>query len=242
MTSTHSPAVKLPVVIIIQDPSTDNDIHQKKKAKTSPITQPRILHPNSNKLLDNMLYPLTRDDFLKHHFRKDAVHISRNQSSNASELVLDISNNYLFGLDTREIFTETSSENVFLWLRPPTASSTNKTLNSVEISDPDTAYALHISGRHSAYCRAPPILEKHLVSSLLQATGLGGGHYHAPHSSETLTLGGNTTLGRGEVELFIGTDGGDNDKRDDMNIQQHTTGIDIICFSIVLFCDIDTVY
>ena len=238
MTSKQSPAVKLPVVVI-QDP-VSNDIHQKKKAKTSPITLPRILHPNSNKLLDNMLYPLTRDDFLKHHFRKDAVHISRNQSSNASEIVSDISNNYLFGLDTREIFTETSSENVFLWLRPPsnTASSANKTLNSVEISDPDTAYALHMSGRHSAYCRAPPILEQHLVSSLLQATGLGGGHYHAPHSA-TVTLGGNTTLGRGEVELFIGSDDGDNNKRDD--IQQHTTGIDI-CFSIVLLCNIDIVY
>ena len=232
MASTHSPTVKLPVVVI-QDP-VSNDIHQKKKAKTSPITLPRILHPNSNKLLDNMLYPLTRDDFLKHHFRKDAVHISRNQSSNASELVSDISNNYLFGLDTSEIFTETSSENVFLWLRPP--SSNTATLNSVEISDPDTAYALHMSGRHSAYCRAPPILEQQLVSSLLQATGLGGGHY-APHS-ETVTLGGNTTLGRGEVELFI-SDDGDNNKRDD--IQQHTTGNDK-CFSIVWFCDIDTVY
>ena len=138
-------------------------------------------------------------------------------------------------MDTHEIFTETSSENVFLWLRPP--SSNTATLNSVEISDPDTAYALHISGRHSAYCRAPPILEEHLVSSLLQATGMGGGHY-APHS-ETVTLGGNTTLGRGEVELFIGADGGDNNKRDDL--QQHTTGIDL-CLSIVLFCDNDTVY
>ena len=240
MTSTHSPAVKLPVVIIQDPSSTDNDIHQKKKAKTSPIKLPRILHPNSNKLLDNMLYPLTRDDFLKHHFRKDAVHISRIQSSNAIELVSDISNNYLFGLDTCEIFTETSSENIFLWLRPPSnATSSSKTLNSVEISDPDTAYALHMSGRHSAYCRAPPILEQELVSSLLQATGLGGGHYHAPHS-ETVTVGGNTTLGRGEVELFLGTDGGDNNKGDD--IQQHTTGIYYMfllhcCVMLILYTD-----
>ena len=199
MASTHSPTVKLPVVIIQDSSSTDNDIHQKKKAKTSPITHPRILHPNSNKLLDNMLYPLTRDDFLKHHFRKDAVHISRHQSSNASELVSDISNNYLFGLDAHALFTETSSENVFLWLRP--SSSNTATLNSVEISDPDTAYSLHMSGRHSAYCRAPPILEHYLVSSLLQATGLGGGHYHASHS-QTVTLGGNTTLGRESLRLY----------------------------------------
>ena len=49
MASTHSPTVKLPVVIIQDSSSTDNDIHQKKKAKTSPITPPRILHPNSKK-------------------------------------------------------------------------------------------------------------------------------------------------------------------------------------------------
>ena len=62
--------------------------------------------------------------------------------------------------------------------------------------------ALHRSGSHAAYCRAPPLLEQHLVGNVLRATGLGGGHYHPPHG-ETVTLGGNTTLGRGEVELFI---------------------------------------
>jgi len=138
-------------------------------------------------------------------------------------MVSDICNNYLFDADVRQIFAETSSKNVFLWMCPPpsapvaataTTDSTSSAssspaaaaLNSVEISDPETAYALHESRSYpvSVYCRAPPMLEQHLVGSLLRATGLGGGHYHPPRA-DAVTLGGaGTTLGRGEVELFIG--------------------------------------
>ena len=165
------------------------------------------------------------------------------------EMVHDICHNYLFDLDVRQIFRETSSENVFLWLRPPATSSSkdqcndNKmpsratgstttptpipTLNSVEISDPDTAYALHQSGLHSAYCRAPPLLEQHLVSSLLRSTGLGGGHYehyHAPNSASSRTLGGGTTLGRGEVELFISSGSGGGNGEGNSIRNHHVTG------------------
>ncbi|KAL7535424.1 hypothetical protein ACHAXR_009713 [Thalassiosira sp. AJA248-18] len=236
----QTPTTKPPVVVIqddsFQDDSfetSDNGIHRKKRAKTKgndssskPINQqpPPIFHPESNRLLDAMLHPLLKRDFLHDHFRKDAVHIQRHHqpdscSSESNVLVSDICKNYLFDLDARQIFAETSSENVFLWLRRPPPSEDSPTdtcsknsvpqqqqpatLNSVEISDPETAYALHKSGSHPAYCRAPPILEHHLVGSLLRATGLGGGHYHPPHV-ETVTLGGGTTLGRGEVELFIG--------------------------------------
>ena len=158
-------------------------------------------------------------------------------------MVSHICHEHLFDLDIRQIFAETSSENVFLWLRPPpadpssssatsasaTKSATPPSLNSVEISDPDTAYSLHRSGSHPAYCRAPPPLEQLLVGNLLRATGLGGGHYHPPHA-ETATLGGNTTMGRGEVELFIGVPGtsdvrkkspSSNGKR---SVKKHTTG------------------
>ena len=67
-------------------------------------------------------------------------------------LVSDICQNYLFGLNVRQIFEETSSENVFLWLRPPPPAAADGTtnhdsnrqpppiLNSVEIQDPETAY------------------------------------------------------------------------------------------------------
>ena len=61
-----------------------------------------------------------------------------------------------------------------------------------------TAYAIHASGGHPAYCRAPPLLEQHLVGLLLRAT------CHPPHDGDAVTLGGGTTLGRGVVELIIG--------------------------------------
>ena len=199
--------------------------------------------PESSNLLDDMLYPLSREEFLKNHFRKNAVHIQRRVSTQQlrktkdnvndfdcdegykgrSDLVSYICNKYLFDLDVRQIFAETSSENVFLWLRPPSNSSPT-TLNSVEISDPDTAYALHQSGSHPAYCRAPPLLEQLLVGSLLRSTGLGSGHYHPPHS-EAVTLGGGTTLGRGEVELFIGAKQADSKPSNgNCNAKKHTTG------------------
>ena len=45
-----------------------------------------------------------------------------------------------------------------------------------------------------------------LVSSLLRSTGLGGGNYKSPHGDGDAALGGmSTMLGRGEVELFVGT-------------------------------------
>lgn len=185
-----------------------------------------MLHPESSSLLDDMLHPLTKEEFLEQHFRKNAVCIQRrsrpsdagDEYSHGNVLVSSICNQYLFGLDVRQIFAETSSENVFLWLRSPSNSSSN-TLNSVEIADADTAYALHQSGSHPAYCRAPPILEQLLVKSLLCSTGLGAGHYHPPHS-ENVTLGGGTTLGRGEVELFIGP----KHVSDQTEANKHTTG------------------
>jgi hypothetical protein len=251
-----------PPVVIIQDVDDTNHTggHKKKRAKTnsrqqrsSQSSSPSVFHPDSNELLTNMLHPLQPSTFLHHHFRKDAVHIQRHNhrsQDQVEQMVHDICHNYLFGLDVQQIFRETSSENVFLWLHhPPTSTSPSNdpcndskvpskaiatsattptqtpTLNSVEISDPDTAYALHQSGLHSAYCRAPPILEQHLVSSLLRTTGLGGGHYHAPHSASSRTLGGGTTLGRGEVELFIsGGSGGSGDGEGSSIRNHHVTG------------------
>lgn len=185
---------------------------KKKRARTEEgekedATAPNIFRPESSNLLDDMLYPMTTEHFLKNHFRKDAVCINRKHDELAGneELVSYICDTFLFGMNVKEIFAETSSENVFLWLRPPRSNSDSKAaLNSVEISDPESAFALHQSGSHPAYCRAPPALEQLLVSSLLRSTGLGGGHYHPPHA-DVVTIGGNTTLGRGEVELFIST-------------------------------------
>lgn len=215
-------------MIIVQDNRSVGP--KKKRARTeeehkdAPNT---ILRPESSKLLDDMLYPMTTEHFLKNHFRKDAVCINRKHDKQAGneELVSYICETFLFGLDVKEIFAETSSENVFLWLRPPPSKSDSKAaLNSVEISDPDSAFALHQSGSHPAYCRAPPALEQLLVSSLLKATGLGGGHYHPPHA-DVVTIGGGTTLGRGEVELFISTSSSSSKNKDNGSFKKsHLTG------------------
>ena len=214
-------------MIIVQD--NRNAGPQKKRARTEEEEKdaPNTLRPESSKLLDGMLYPMTTEHFLKNHFRKDAVCINRKHNNEAGneELVSYICETFLFGLNVKEIFAETSSENVFLWLRPPPTKSDSKAaLNSVEISDPDSAFALHQSGSHPAYCRAPPALEQLLVSSLLRATGLGGGHYHPPHA-DVVTIGGGTTLGRGEVELFISTSSLSSKCKDNGSVKKsHLTG------------------
>ncbi|KAL9181801.1 hypothetical protein ACHAXT_012144 [Thalassiosira profunda] len=229
-----SATVGSPVVVVCGgDTDGTQDVREAKRAKTE---RARTFRPGSAALLDNMLHPLSREDFLNCHFRKSAVHIQRRASDQERKALVErICSDYLFDLDARRIFEETSSENVFLWLRPSTEDGhKTTTLNSVEIADPDTAHALHVSGNHPAYCRAPPPLERRLVGPLLRATGLGGGHYHPPHA-EAVTLGGNTTLGRGEVELFIGAPSsssasGGNVANGDVcngnkgNEKQHTTG------------------
>eukprot|EP00985_Skeletonema_marinoi_P028537 scaffold25188_cov136-Skeletonema_marinoi.AAC.5 len=217
-------------VIIVQD--IRDGTRKKKRPRTeeekkdAPNAIP-ILRPESSNLLDDMLYPMTAEHFLKNHFRKDAVCINRKHSNQAGneELVTYICDTFLFGLNVKEIFAETSSENVFLWLRPPPSkTNSNAALNSVEISDPESAFALHQSGSHPAYCRAPPALEQLLVGSLLRATGLGGGHYHPPHA-DVVTIGGGTTLGRGEVELFISTSSSSSSKsKDNGSAKKHLTG------------------
>ena len=232
-------------VVIIQDFVAGGNQGCKKTSTAiqDNATRKKVLRPDSDKLLDEMLYPMSSDEFLKKHFKKNAVCIQRQHESppnkkskqcnsdadsidsyGNSDLISLLCHKYLFDLDVRQIFAETSSENVFLWLSPPSDASTHDSLNSVEISDSDTAYALHQSGSHPAYCRAPPLLEQLLVGSLLRSTGLGGGHYLPPHR-DTLTLGGTTTLGRGEVELFIGASNQYKKQTNDKDsTKKHTTG------------------
>ena len=62
------------------------------------------------------------------------------------------------------------------------------------------ALALHNVAGHAIYCRAPPMVEQCLVANLLRDTGLGCGQYDP--SGESVV-----SMGRGEVETFISTDG-----------------------------------
>ena len=148
-------------------------------------------------LLEDLLYPLLPSSFLSSCFRKKAVHVRSNNANRAKE----ISSKYMFDLDPRQIFEETSSDSVFLWIKNKSEENnqqTTPTLQSIELQDPQTAHVLHTSSNYASYCRAPPELEQPLVSLMLRDTGLGLGQYDP--TGDKLT-----TLARGEVETFIGT-------------------------------------
>lgn len=180
------------------------------------------LHPD----LDSLLYPLEGNVFLKNHLRQKAVHITCHEEWNelhATTRVTELCQE-MCHLNVESILRETSSDNIFIWLRRPPEQShdqrskngksggSNKRNNlrnkqqekdliqSIEISDVDTAIALYNVGGHATYCRAPPKVEQSLVSSLLRATGLGCGQYDP--SGESMI-----SLGRGEVETFVSTPG-----------------------------------
>lgn len=170
--------------------------------------------------LDTLLYPMKGSTFLKQSLRQRAVHITCQNGFDeihACTRVAEICRE-MYNLDARSILRETSSDNIFLWLRrrhdDDNASTSNKPkkndrkvtgskedlIQSVEISDVETAIALHKTAGHATYCRAPPKVEQSLVSSLLRATGLGCGQYDP--SGESVI-----SLARGEVETFISTPG-----------------------------------
>jgi hypothetical protein len=162
---------------------------------------PMIDISQSKDLLTKLIYPLSPNLFLSSCFRKKAVHIC----SNNRDRVKKMSDNHMFGLDAKRIFEETSSECIFLWIPPKEdnddgTENLSKALLSIEVQDPSTAHVLHTCSNYASYCRAPPDLEQILVSRMLRDTGLGLGQYDA--TGEKLT-----TLGRGEVETFIGTKG-----------------------------------
>ena len=157
-----------------------------------------IYNPSSPHLLSDLLSPLSRGEFLRQLFRKKAVHVSR--SPKDAQLLI---RHYMYGLDVRELMSNTSSDNVFVWLagrETGDGGCSSSAIRSVEMPDVDTAHALHEVG-HSTYCRAPPELEQTLVSAMLRDTGLGCGQYDP--SGEM-----GAVLGRGEVEVFVASRSG----------------------------------
>ena len=170
---------------------------------------PDLAVSSSVDLLGAMVFPLPSQAFRDGCFRKKAVHSTSSDSSNKNR-IREIVDQYMFGLDAKSIFTETSSDSIFVWLTDTTdessslrgskASNSVPLIRSVEISDPDTAFALHSTAGHATYCRAPPDLEQLLVSTMLRETRLGCGQYD-PSGTSTISMG------RGEVEVFIGTAG-----------------------------------
>lgn len=180
---------------------------------------------SSSSLLEKLLYPLPPSTFLTTCFRNKAVYIQANNNTRIQSLI----SNYMFDLNVKQIFEETSSDSIFLWIpttnetnnikiqSPPSASTSQQTLQSIELQDPEMAYLLHTSSHYATYCRAPPELEQPLVYNMLKDTGIGCGQYeHMNHSNDDNDEDNNNvynfktkmhmkSMGRGEVETFIGT-------------------------------------
>ena len=136
--------------------------------------------PTSRTLLKDLLHPLPPSAFKSSCFRKKAVHIRSNRADRGREII----SNYMLGLDPKQIFEQTSSDSVFLWI--PTKGGTENSssnqnekhcLQSIDVQDPNTACILHTNSKYASYCRAPPELEQLLVSSMLRETGFGLGQY-----------------------------------------------------------------
>ncbi len=190
-------------------------------------TIPDITLPSSDQLslLEKLLYPLSPSTFLTTCFRQKAVHV---QSNNAQR-VRKLNSKFMFDLDAKKIFEETSSDSIFLWIRDSNGNSKNnentdsasssnseskrgkeKLLKSIEVQDPEMAHILHTASNYASYCRAPPDLEQPLVYNLLKDTGMGCGQYTFDQdSSVAMAVPPPATrgMGRGEVETFIGTEG-----------------------------------
>jgi hypothetical protein len=168
---------------------------------------PPDLDVSSDELLDQMVYPISKETFLDYAFRKKALHITGPATKSRIQTIVE----ELHHLDPEYLFQETSSDNVFVWLQqqpqqpsPPAPPHNNghsnhpATIQSIEVSDPQQALLLHQVGGHATYCRAPPSVEQPMVANLLKATGFGCGQYDP--SGESVQ-----SLGRGEVEVFRGT-------------------------------------
>ncbi|KAL3944643.1 MAG: hypothetical protein SGBAC_001303 [Bacillariaceae sp.] len=156
--------------------------------------------------LDELMHPMTEEEFLDQHFRQKAVHITSNKEITEDYALKRVSDlrEAMFDLDPEMILRETSSDNIFLWLvdkggNEQSEKPKGSTIRSIEVSDVDTAISLHKIARHATYCRAPPMVEQNLVASLLNATGLGCGQYDPSGESSI-------SMGRGEVETFISTE------------------------------------
>lgn len=157
---------------------------------TLPVSDsPPNLEIASEQLLEQLIHPISKQAFLEHAFRKKALHVTGTGTKSRIESIIE----ELHQLDPEYLFQETSSDNVFVWLQ-----QSDGKIQSLELQDPKQALLLHQIGGHATYCRAPPSVEQPMVANLLSATGFGCGQYDPSGESSI-------SLGRGEVEVFIGT-------------------------------------
>jgi hypothetical protein len=205
------PSPEKTTIVMVGDGHTSLSLEEQSGIQQKPILDND--YPSS--LLQNMLFPLSEKAFLENYFRQCAVHVpliqqvtdgSENEAANRRmQCIME----QLCDLDPEQLFRETSSESIFVWLRAPSPTTNGKNsnknkktlINSIEVSDPDMALALYQAG-NATYCRAPEAMEQKLVAALLENTGLGCGQYEENPGHNT-SCGQATSMGRGEVEVFL---------------------------------------
>lgn len=147
-----------------------------------------VLDISSSSLFVDIIHPVSPSDFMETCFRRKALHASSANPTRVQSIIHAMDN-----LDPASILRNTSSDNVFVWI----LDQQHRKIQSIEIENAETAIALHSAG-HATYCRASPQVEQPMVASLLRGTGIGCGNYDPSGES-------NVIMGRGEVEVFMGT-------------------------------------
>ena len=150
------------------------------------------------------LLPIDMSDFLATTFRKKALVVHAAKQSTALSGAHQCLSNAMDINDPdspSHIFHNTSSDSVHLWIKDETTTSMAGKLKSITVPDPQVALILSQSGKHASYCRAPPDVEQPLVANFLRELGICAGRYDPADSGLT------GLEGRGEVEVFVGTEG-----------------------------------
>ncbi len=138
--------------------------------------------------------PMSKGAFMRDCFRKCAVYC-RARKGAGSDRHLQGLKGAMGGLDVREIYEGTSSDNVFVWLVED-----GRKIRSIDVEDAAAAVKLYEEG-HATYCRANDDVEQHLVANFLGGLGIGCGQY------DVAGIGRGGVEGRGEVEVFAGSAG-----------------------------------
>ena len=151
--------------------------------------------------LDALLHPMSKEEFLRNHFRQRAVVVRGGGAERAAALFPEAAAG-----DVACVAENSASERLMLWVRAGGSGAggggreaakwglpapRGSKLTSVFAEDARSAAALHGAG-HALYCRAPEGLEKALVNALLRDTALG-----LPP-----VRGAGQLSGHGEVEMF----------------------------------------
>jgi len=135
-------------------------------------------------LLQKLVYPHTPKTFMDSIWNKKALAVVNAPESRLEELI----GTSLFGLDVSRLIEETSSPQIFAWMK-----DRNNKISSIELNE-EAALRCYECGA-SLYFRAPPEISSMLIAAVSRSTKM---FFASQYSSGEL---------RGEVETFVSRKG-----------------------------------